>query len=77
MTSVKPVVRQDRSALGLLDLHVQFFVDDLRAAGYAQRSLRKKRRVAASFVRWAKDKQVALADLDESHLTSFLDFGRL
>jgi len=58
--------------LGLCDIHIDSFLAYLRAQGYAERTLRKKRSVAASFVRWTVRKQLAVNDLNESHLSAFV-----
>jgi integrase/recombinase XerD len=71
MSSIPPVPSENRQASGLLDLHVVSFVDCLRAAGYAESSVVKRQSVAKAFVRWMRDEQVALADLDESHVAAF------
>lgn len=59
--------------LGLGDTHVNSFLAHLRAQGYAERTLRKKRSVAASFARWTVIKQIAVGDVNESHLSAFVD----
>lgn len=58
--------------LGLLETHVESFLEHLRAAGYAERTLRKKRSIAASFTRWSRRRQVAVQDLNESHVDAFM-----
>lgn len=58
--------------LGLSDIHVDSFIDHLRAQGYAERTLRKKRSVATSFARWTIRKHLAVNDLNESQLSAFL-----
>jgi len=58
--------------LGLQDTHVEAFFVHLRGAGYAERTLQKKRSVARSFARWTRLREVAIEDLDESHTASFL-----
>ena len=40
----------------LLDEHIEPFLKHLCAAGYAERTLRKKRTVAEAFARWARRK---------------------
>lgn len=42
-----------------LDDQIEPFLQHLRGAGYAERTLRKKRTVLRAFVRWAKRKQIA------------------
>lgn len=56
----------------LLDADVASFVSQLRAAGYAERTIRNRRSVAASFVRWTNRKKLSLTGLDESQVTLFL-----
>jgi len=59
--------------LGLSDIHVNSFLTHLRTQGYAERTLRKKRSVAASFARWTVEKHLTIHDLNESHLAAFVD----
>ncbi len=66
------IVSKDGPPVGLLDTHVESFLRHLRAAGYAERTLRKKRTIAASFVRWTKRERVAVKNLNESHVAAFL-----
>jgi len=66
-----PVASQEGPSSGLLDTHVESFLSHLRAAGYAERTVRKKRPIAASFVRWTKRKKVAVEDLSDAHVTAF------
>ena len=63
---------KDGPTAGLLDTHVELFLDRLRAAGYAERTLSKKRTITESFVRWIKREGVAVTDLNESHLAAFV-----
>jgi integrase/recombinase XerD len=56
----------------LLDNQIEPFLKHLRAAGYAQRTLRKKRTVARAFVRWTRRKQIALKDLNDGHIAAFV-----
>jgi len=58
---------------GLSHTHVSSFLTHLRIDGYAERTLRKKRSVAASFARWSVEKRLAVSDLNESHLASFVE----
>src|SRR5579862_3793719 len=55
----------------LLDDHIEPFLKHLRAAGYAERTLRKKRTVAKAFARWARRKQIAGNDLNDDHIDAF------
>lgn len=70
--SIDSIFSSDGSLLpALLETHVGSFLKHLRAAGYAERTLRKKRPIAASFARWIRHKQVAVRDLSESHIAAF------
>ncbi len=66
------IASKDGPAVGLLDTHVESFLRHLRTVGYAERTLSKKRSIAASFVRWIRCKQVLLEDLNESHIAVFV-----
>jgi len=59
--------------LGLLGTHVESFLEYLRSAGYAERTLRKKRWIAASFAQWTRGKQVAIGELNDSHVAAFVE----
>src|SRR5215467_14167775 len=56
----------------LLDDQIEPFLQHLRDAGYAERTLRKKRTVAKAFARWAKRKGIAAIDLNDGHLDAFV-----
>jgi len=56
----------------LLDDYIEPFLQHLRDAGYAERTLRKKRTVARAFDQWANRKGIALIDLDDSHFDAFI-----
>jgi site-specific recombinase XerD len=49
-----------------LDNQIEPFLKHLRAAGYAERTLRKKRTIARAFARWTRRKQIALNDLNDA-----------
>src|SRR6266478_10016825 len=56
----------------LFDGHIEPFLKHLRAAGYAECTLRKKRTVARAFARWMSRKQIAVDDLNDGHVTAFV-----
>jgi site-specific recombinase XerD len=62
----------DGSPLGPVDTHVESFLTHFHAAGYAGRTVRLKRSIAASFARWTMHEQVAVDDLNESHIVAFV-----
>jgi integrase/recombinase XerD len=55
----------------LLDDQIEPFLQHLRDAGYAERTLRKKRTVAKAFARWARRKGLAANDLNDGHVHAF------
>ena len=55
-----------------LDDHIEPFLKHLGAAGYAERTLRKKRTVAKAFARWTRRKQIVGNDLSDGHITAFV-----
>jgi len=56
----------------LLDDQIELFLQHLRDAGYAERTVRKKRTVARAFARWAKRKGIPTIDLNDSHVDAFV-----
>jgi len=56
----------------LLDDHIESFLKHLRAAGYAERTLRKKRTVARAFARWTRRKKIALDNLNYDDMAVFV-----
>src|SRR5215469_14905406 len=56
----------------LLDDQIEPFLQRLRDAGYAERTLRKKRTVARAFARWAKRKGIGTIDLNDGHVDAFV-----
>jgi len=51
---------------------IEPFLKQLRDAGYAERTLRKKRTVTRAFTRWVKRKRIATADLNAGHMAAFV-----
>ena len=58
--------------LGPLAVHVDSFLDDLRAAGYAPAAVTKRRSIVTSFIRWIQAERVEVPDLSDGHLATFL-----
>ena len=56
----------------LLDNHIGPFLKHLRAAGFAERTLRKKRTVARAFARWTRRRQIAVNGLNDGHIGAFV-----
>ena len=54
------------------DEHVALFLHHLRAAGYAERTLRQKRWALRSLARWAQRKGITAADFNDRHAAAFL-----
>jgi hypothetical protein len=73
MKTDKPSLLENGPSPGLCDTHVSSFLTHLRSEGYAERTLRRKRSVAASFVRWTAAKHLGVDDLNDSHLAAFVE----
>jgi site-specific recombinase XerD len=56
----------------LFEVDVELFLRQLRAAGYAQYTLRKKRVALRSLARWAQQRGIAAADLHDRDVDAFL-----
>ena len=63
---------EDGTPERLLDDVIEPFLEQLRDAGYAERTLRKKRTVTKAFARWVKRKPIAMADLNDGHVAAFV-----
>jgi integrase/recombinase XerD len=63
---------QDGARQNVLDNFIEPFLKHLRATGYAERTLRKKRSVLRAFGRWTKRRRITVADLNDSHLAGFI-----
>lgn len=63
---------EDRTPERLLDDVIEPFLEQLRDAGYAERTLRKKRTVTKAFAQWVKRKPIAMADLNDGHVAAFV-----
>lgn len=57
---------------GLPTRHIEAFLDRLRTTRYSEVTLCNKRRVLSALSRWMKSKNVAVANLDESVIASFM-----
>ena len=51
--------------------HVELFLHQLRAAGYAEHTLRRKRFALRSLARWAEGKGITIADFHDRHVAIF------
>ena len=58
--------------LGLLDSHVEAFLVHLRTAGYAERTLRKKRSIVTAFAQWTRRERIALDCLGDCEVAAFV-----
>lgn len=63
---------EDGKSEGLPVRHIEAFLEQLRAARYAERTLSKKRWVLTAFARWMKSQNIALAHFDESTIAAFV-----
>ena len=69
MTTLTP---EEGTSERLLDDRIGPFLQQLRDAGYAERTLRKKRTVTRAFARWVKWKRIAAVDLNDDHVAAFV-----
>jgi site-specific recombinase XerD len=69
---MKTPASEDATPERVLDDRIEPFLKQLRDAGYAERTLRKKRTVTRAFARWLKRKQIAMADLNDGHVATFV-----
>jgi integrase/recombinase XerD len=58
---------------GLQPHHIEAFLERLRIARFSEVTLGKKRWVLSAFARWMKNQNVAMVDLDESAVASFME----
>lgn len=72
MSTQTIVVSREGPPLGFLDTHVESFLGQLRATGYAERTLRKKRSILRAFTRWSKTEQLVCEQIGESHVAAFV-----
>lgn len=54
------------------DLHLTRFIAGLRNARYAETTVRNKKRLITSFIRWLRDSHVDASDLDEAWVDAFV-----
>lgn len=52
--------------------HIEAFLEHLRSARYAARTLTKKRWILTAFARWMKKQEIALMHVDESVIAEFV-----
>ena len=69
MTTTETI--EDVVSEGISVRHIESFLEQLRAARYAEVTLRKKRWVLVSFSRWMRSASIPLAQLDESAIGAF------
>lgn len=62
----------DSLLTGVTDSQVGSFLGKLQAGGYTKRTLRLKRHIVVFFARWTRGEQIALNDLGDSHITTFV-----
>jgi integrase/recombinase XerD len=56
----------------LFEERVEHFLDQLRSAGYAEHTLRKKRWVLRGLAGWAQQRGIAVADFQDRHAVAFV-----
>ena len=73
MSTETIVVSREGPPLGFPDTHVESFLCQLRATGYAERTLRKKRSILRAFSRWSRAEQLVCEQIGESHVAAFVE----
>jgi integrase/recombinase XerD len=63
---------EDGVSEGLPVRHIEAFLEQLRAARYAEETLLKKRWTLTAFARWMKSKNITLVHLDESAIAALV-----
>jgi integrase/recombinase XerD len=58
--------------VGLPHSHIALFLAKLRATGYSERTLKKKRSVADAFIKWSQHNSIDLHQLNEDGIEAFL-----
>lgn len=76
MSTTVAALPRDDSRQGPLHVHIEAFFTRLRGAGYAKKTLSKKRPVVRSFAAWVSRERVPVGKLDEGHVERFLGRGR-
>jgi integrase/recombinase XerD len=69
---MRTVRLQGETRQNLFDDHIKLFLHDLQSAGYAERTLRKKRPILRSFARWAKRREIGVLDFNDRHVVAFV-----
>jgi integrase/recombinase XerD len=69
---METVTGKATALVGALADHVESFLDGLRAAGYAPPAVTKRRSIITAFIRWTEAERIAVPDLSDTHLASFL-----
>lgn len=64
--------RNARGRLGPFAVHVDSFLSDLHAAGYAPPAVAKRRSIVTAFIQSIQPKGVAVRDLSDAHVSAFL-----
>ena len=72
MTTITNSKAEAPEPLGLPHSHIALFLAKLRAAGYSERTLKKKRSVADAFIKWSQRNGSELHQLNEDCITAFL-----
>jgi integrase/recombinase XerD len=72
MTIDTVLALEDGRPVGLLDIHVEASLKHLRAEGYAERTLRRKRSIMATFAQWTRRERIALDHLNDSDIAAFV-----
>lgn len=76
MSEITVVASNEGSSGSILDADIEDFITRLRADGYAERTVQKKRAVIRAFAEWSRRMKLAVAALSEVHLEKFAGRSR-
>jgi len=62
--------------VGLSEADIDAFAESLSTVGYAPVTVWQKKQIASAFALWTRKKAIAVADLRESHATTFIKQAR-
>lgn len=69
---MEPDGRKSAADLGPLAVHLDSFLDHLRAAEHAPTAVARRHEIVTSFIHWTQGERVEAQDLTDAHLAAFL-----
>ena len=68
----KQISPSEPAEADVLVIHLRGFIASLAKAGYAKKTQHDKERLIAPFIRWVREKEIAIRDVDEVCVDAFL-----